>query len=74
MGNYAGGIHVVAASKDGRTIYLAAATKRENAVPMTELLLGSGWKATLTDKHLTPAQVEKLKLRPNGVRELNYIP
>jgi hypothetical protein len=66
----AGGVQIVAASKDGKTVYWAAAVPRERAVEAVRQMLAPGWTATLTDHHITPASVATLKLLPNGVREL----
>jgi hypothetical protein len=38
-------------------------------------VLPAGWRVTtVTDRRLTPEQVESLKLRPNDVRKLNEGP
>jgi hypothetical protein len=71
MGNtLAGGVQIVAATKGDKTVYWAAAVPREKAVETVRPMLAPGWTATLTDIHLTPAQIAALNLRPNGVREL----
>jgi hypothetical protein len=57
---YAGGIYVVAATKD------AAFAVKE--------MLPPGWACTVTDRHLTPDQVAELNLRANGVRKLKSLP
>jgi hypothetical protein len=71
MGNtLAGGIQIVAAAKDGKTVFWAAAVPRDRAVEAVQEFLAPGWTATLTARHITPERVASLKLRPNGVREL----
>ncbi len=70
----AGGVSIVVAAKRGKVEYWAAATAREAAVAAVEQFLAPRWKATLTSRHLTPEQVAELKLRPNGVRKLKYVP
>jgi hypothetical protein len=67
---FLGGIYVVAATKDGKTDYWVAATRREDAVIAVELLLGPGWTVALTDRRVSPQQIDALKLRPNGVCQL----
>jgi hypothetical protein len=51
---YAGGIYVVAATKDGETEYWAAATPRAKAAFAVKEMLPPGWACTVTDRHLTP--------------------
>jgi hypothetical protein len=71
MGNmYAGGICVVAASKDGHTEYWAAATPPDKAVAQVLKSLPLGWKAVLTMRRIAPEQVAALNLRPNTVCKL----
>jgi hypothetical protein len=68
-------VHIVAATKDSRTEYWVAATRREEAVAAVQQLLAPGWTATLSaDRRISPSQVAVLHLRPNGVRKLRYIP
>jgi len=75
MGNtLAGGVYIVAATKDNQTDYWAAATRREDAVGAVYRLLAPGWMATLTERRITPDQVRAMKLRPGGVRKLRYTP
>jgi len=68
---YAGGIYVVAATKDGITEYWAAATPREEAAATVGSQLGPGWKLILTDERLTPEAVAELKMRANCIRKLD---
>jgi hypothetical protein len=71
MGNTLdGNVFIVAATKDGQTEYWAAATRRQEAVAAVLERLPPGWKATLTVGRLTVEEVEALKLRSNGVRQL----
>lgn len=71
MGNeYAGGIHVVAVTRDDKTEYWAVATRESEAVSTVQALLAPGWKASLTNRRLSTDQVAALKLRPGGVRQL----
>jgi hypothetical protein len=75
MGNErVGGIYVVAATKNGRTEYWAAATTRGEAVAAVERELVAGWNVTLTNHRLTPQRMRTLKLRPNGVHRLKGAP
>ncbi len=69
-GALAGGIYVVAATKDGKTEYWAAATVREEAVATVQRELPDGWIATLTDRRLTPQKIKSLKMRPHGAQKL----
>jgi hypothetical protein len=62
-------VHVVIATDGENTHYWAAAVPRPEAAPAVQLLLGAGWTATLTDKHLTPDQVAALDLAAGDVRE-----
>jgi hypothetical protein len=66
-----GGIYVVAATKDGKTEYWAAATVRAEAVAAVERQLTSEWTVTLTDRRLTSQKIKALKLRPNAVCQLS---
>jgi hypothetical protein len=73
MGNeYAGGIYVIAATKDGRTEYCAVLENR--AIEAVRDQIGPGWKLSLTTKRLTAAQVAELKMRTNSVRQLKRAP
>jgi hypothetical protein len=72
--HYAGGIYVLAASKDGKTDYWVAATKPKEATVAVQLALGPAWKVRLTDRRLTPNQVAELQLRPDEVRRLIPLP
>ena len=63
---YAGGIYVVAASKDGQTEYWAAATSPKQATAAVQLVL-STWKIKLINRRLTPAQVAELSLQPDDL-------
>jgi hypothetical protein len=75
MGNiFAGVVYIVAATKDHQTDYWAVATPREEAVAAVQHLLEPGWVATFTERRIGPTQIRVLKLRPNGVRKLRYIP
>jgi len=76
MGNIRiGGIYVVAATKGGQTEYWVAATRRDEALAAVQQVLPAGWRATtVTDRRLTPEQVESLKLRPHDVRKLKEAP
>lgn len=48
-----------------------AATSRGDAVQAVKRKIPPHWDAELTDQHLTPQQVERLKLRPGDVSELS---
>ena len=54
----AGGIYVIAATKDGKREYWAAATIREEAVASVQRELPPGWIATITDRRLTPQTIK----------------
>ena len=66
----AGGIYVIAATKDGKREYWVAATIREEAVAAVQRELPPGWIATISDRRLTLQTIKNLKLRPNSVRKL----
>jgi hypothetical protein len=68
------GIYVVAATKDGKTEFWAAATRRERAAAAVQQLLPAGWTAILLGWRLTPEKVAELKLRSNSVRKLEQRP
>jgi hypothetical protein len=71
MGNeYAGGVHVVAATKDGKTEYWAATTLRVDAIVAVRHVIGPGWTLALTERRLTPEQIAALKMHPNSVCQL----
>jgi len=71
---YASGIYVVAATKDGKTEYWAAATPRDDAVATIGCRLGPEWLMVLTDKKLTTDAVAELGLRSYGIRKLAHAP
>ena len=71
---WTGDVQIVAATKDSRTEYWVAATRREEAVAAVQQLLVPGWTATLADRRISPAQIAVLHQRPNGVRKLRYVP
>jgi hypothetical protein len=68
------GVYVVAATKGGETRYWAAAVPQHRAVDEVAHQLVRGWRVILTDRHLTSEQIAELKIHPNTVRELNFIP
>jgi hypothetical protein len=70
---YAGGVAIVAATKDGQTEYWVSATSREAAVAAIQEQLPPGWVPTLTNRRLTPDQVAELRLRAGGVRKLKHV-
>jgi hypothetical protein len=75
MGNeYAGGIYIVVATKEGHRQYWAAAVPRERVLEEVRLQAPHGWTLALTDRRLTPKQVVELKMRPNSVRQLKEAP
>lgn len=75
MGNErAGGIHVVEATKEGKTEYWAAAVPESQALDAVRQQVAPGWKLSLTQRRLTTAHVAGLKLRPGGVRQLKFAP
>jgi len=66
-----GGIYVVAATKDNKTEFWAAAVRRGDALAAVQQLLAPGWTAaTIMDWRLTPERVAALKIRTNDVRKL----
>jgi hypothetical protein len=67
---YAGGIHVIAATKDGKTEYWAAATRREHAVDEVRKALPPGWNATFTERRISAETVRGLKMQRMSVRKL----
>lgn len=75
MGNeYAGGIYVIEAAKDGKTEYWAAAVPREQAVEVVRQQAPPGWSLRLTERRLPVATVAGLKMRLNSVRQLKSPP
>ncbi len=71
---YAGGNYVVAASKNGKTEFWAAATGPKQATAAVQLVLGPDWSVKLTNRRLTRAQVAALKMRPDDVRRIGPRP
>jgi hypothetical protein len=67
---YAGGIYVVAATKDGKTEYWAAATLREHAVDEVRKALGPGWNASFTERRIATETMRDLKMQRLSVRKL----
>jgi hypothetical protein len=75
MGNeYIGGIYIVAATKDRKTEYWAAAVPEGRAIEAVREQIAPGWSLSLTTKRLTPSTVTELKMRPNSVRQLKAVP
>jgi hypothetical protein len=66
----AGGIYVVAATKGGTTVLWAVAASQNDAEVTVKRSLPLDWSAKLTDRRLTAEQIDKLKLRPGGIRML----
>jgi hypothetical protein len=66
----AGGVQIVAASKDGKTSFWFVAMPRERALKAMREMLAPGWSAVLTDHHITAARVIALEMRPNSIREI----
>jgi hypothetical protein len=67
---YAGGFYVVAATKDGKTEYWAAATLREHAVDEVRKELGPGWNASFTERRIATETMRDLKMQRLSVRKL----
>jgi hypothetical protein len=68
-------IYVVAATKDNKTEFWAAATGRSAALATVQRLLAPGWTATtIMDWRLPSERVVALKLPANGVRKLSDSP
>jgi hypothetical protein len=75
MGNeYAGGIYVIQATKDGRIEYWAAAVPRDKAIEAVSEQMAPGWKLVLTERRLTPGKIAALRMRANSVRLLKFVP
>jgi len=72
--DYAGGIFLVTATKDGKTEYWAAATPSAYAVDAVRAQIAPGWKLALTGIRLTTTQVAELNMRPDSVRKLKDAP
>ena len=66
----AGGVYVVAVTKNGKTEYWAAATEPHRAVEIVKKHLRPGWIAFMTERRLSPQRVGMLKLMPNTVRRI----
>lgn len=64
------GVHVVAATCNGRTEYWAAASGPTNAVHAVRNATTSDAELRLAKRFLTAQQVADLKLKPNEVRRL----
>jgi hypothetical protein len=71
---YAGGIYLVAATKDELTEYWAAATPRDEAIDTISSQLGPGWSLILLDQRLRPEMVAELDMRANSIRKLKRYP
>jgi hypothetical protein len=69
-----GAVYVVAASKDGKTEYWAAATSAKDATTAVQLAVGPAWEVRLTNRRLMPNQLAELNLRPDDVRRLTPLP
>jgi hypothetical protein len=67
---YAGGIYVVAATKDGKTEYWAAATPREHAVDEVRKALDPGWNASFTERRIAKETMRDLNMQRLSVRKL----
>jgi hypothetical protein len=50
--------------------YWAAAVPREKAVAAVRKAVPMDWRTELSERHLTPQRLARLKLRPGDVREL----
>jgi hypothetical protein len=75
MGNeYAGGIWVVAGTNGGRTEYWAAAFPESRVLEEVGNVAPPGWRLILTNKRLTTAKAAELKMRPNSIRQLKFVP
>ena len=66
---FAGRIYVVAATKDGRTEFWAAATPCKAAAAEVQQLLPTGWMAVPTGWRLTPEKVAELNMPANSVHK-----
>jgi hypothetical protein len=71
---YAGGIHVIVATKDDKTEYWAAAFPKSRSLEEVRKLVAPGWRLTLTDKRLTRQQAAELNMRAYSVRQLKFVP
>jgi hypothetical protein len=68
---YAGGIYVVAASKDQKTEYWVAATSPKQATGAVQPVAGPTWNIKLLNRRLTPTQLAELNLRPDDMRRIS---
>jgi hypothetical protein len=66
-------VQIVAATKDGQTIYWAVAAPPDSAIEVVWNSLPAGWSPVLTNERLSPACVAALKLWRNGVREIGPV-
>jgi len=63
-------IYVVAATNGRKVEYWAAAVPLGEAASAVQELLEPGWRATLTERHLSKGRAGHLKMRSNDVRKL----
>jgi hypothetical protein len=75
---YAGGVQIVIVTMPkalnepaARTAIWVAAVPRDQAVSAVKAEVPGGSHVELSDWHLTPGEVAKLKLRPGQVREFS---
>jgi hypothetical protein len=63
-------VYIVAATKDGRTEFWAAATPRRYAADAVQQALPPGWRVIFLGWRLSPAKAAALKMSSNSVRKL----
>jgi hypothetical protein len=66
------GIYVIEARIGSKVEYWAAATPEARAVAAVQAMLPSGWQAAMTDRQLSPEQIESLRLTGNCVEKLKF--
>ena len=66
-------VQIIAANKDGETIYWAVAAPRDRAIDILWNFLPAGCSPVLTTERLSPACIAALKLSPNAVREIGHV-
>jgi hypothetical protein len=67
---YLGEVYIVAATKDGKTDYWAAAVPQANALAAVRDMVAPGWQLSLTNRRLSQDQVRELEIEPRSVRQL----
>ena len=65
-------VQIIAASKDGKTIYWAVAAPRDRAIEAVWNSLPAG-RSPVRLERISASRIAALKLWPNGVREIGPV-